>query len=91
MTLARKITKILKFLWYLPEKLTHFPNFTWHLPENARILHDNCPKNIFPDLFWGEGVRVPCPVSYAYGFMTEILSLTAVYNWQTDARAEYCE
>jgi len=26
--------------------------------KNARILHNNCPKNIFPD-FWG--ARAPCP------------------------------
>jgi len=39
--------KIPEFLWYLPEKLTKLPNVTLFLPENARILHNNCPKNIF--------------------------------------------
>jgi len=30
------------------------------LPENARILHNNCPKNIFSDFFFlGGGERAP--------------------------------
>ena len=33
-------------------KLTTFLNFTRLLPENAIILHNDCPKNIFPE-FWG--------------------------------------
>jgi len=32
------------------EKLTKEQYFSWYLPENVRILHDNCPKNIFPIL-----------------------------------------
>jgi len=31
--------------------------------QNARILHDFCPKNIFPDFF---GPPTLPPVSYAY-------------------------
>jgi len=63
-----KIIKIPELLWYLPEKLTKSPNFTWFLPENARILNNNCPKNIFPDFFffWGGGRAPLPPVSYAY-------------------------
>jgi len=44
------------------EKLTKFPNFTRFLPENARILHNNWPKKIFPDFFFGGGARaLPAP------------------------------
>ena len=36
---------------------------------NARILHDNCPKNIFLDFFGGEEARPSMhPVSYAYAY-----------------------
>ena len=42
---------------YMYEKLPKCPNFTWHLPENARILRDNCRKNIFLE-FW-EGTFAP--------------------------------
>ena len=27
----------------------------------ARILHKNCQKSIFPEFFWGVGVRAPSP------------------------------
>ena len=58
MTFARKIRKKSEFCMIF-------------LPENVRILHNNCPKNIFPDFFFlggGRGARAPCPpVSYAYG------------------------
>jgi len=60
--LARKIIKIPEFLWYLPEKFTKFPNFTWFLPENARILRNNCPKNIFSRILLRH-VPSPCPPS----------------------------
>jgi len=50
MILARKISKIPKLCnIFFSEKLTKFPNFTRFLPENSRILHNNCPKNIFPE------------------------------------------
>ena len=29
----------------------------------ARILHKNCQKSIFPEFFWGVGVRAPSPPS----------------------------
>jgi len=29
---------------------------------NARILHDNCPKNIFPIFFWGGGLCPTAPI-----------------------------
>ena len=54
-----------EFLWYLPEKFTKFPNFTWFLPENARLLCNNCPKNIFPRILGGQVSPLP-PVSSAY-------------------------
>ena len=36
--------------------------------KNARILHNNCPKNIFSRFFfWGGGARaLYAPVSHAY-------------------------
>ena len=60
-----KLTKCPNFTWFIAEKLIKYPNFfiifgremnkipnmTWFLPENARILHNNCPKNIFPNFF----------------------------------------
>ena len=49
-------------------KSTKFPNFTRFLPENARILHNNCPKNIFSRILGEGGGHVPpCfHVSYVY-------------------------
>jgi len=55
-----KITKCPNCTWFLTEKLTKFPNFAWYFcPKNDRILHNNCPKNIFPDFFFGGGGHVP--------------------------------
>jgi len=54
---ARKIIKIPEFLIFarnLPEKNNKIPEFYMIFAENARILHNNCPKNIFPN-FRGEG------------------------------------
>ena len=52
---------------FCPKKLSKYPNFYDICLENARILHDNCPKNIFPIFFFfggGEGLHVPtCPPS----------------------------
>ena len=47
-------------------KIDKMPEFLLYLPENTQILHDNCPKNIFP-IFRGGGGRasLPPPVSYA--------------------------
>ena len=58
MILDRKIIKIHEFVCYLRKKLTKFPNFTRFLPENARTLHNNCQKNIFPEFL---GARAPSP------------------------------
>jgi len=59
-----KLSECSNFTSFLPEKLTKFPNFNRFLPENARILHNNCPKNIFPIFFFGGGGDVPpCPPS----------------------------
>jgi len=86
-----KLTKCPNFRWVLPDKLSKYPNFmifvrkitkfskfTWFLPENARILHNNCPENIFPEFRRGGG-HVPSalcapplpPVSYAYADATK--------------------
>ena len=68
---ARKIIKMPEFLWYLREKINKIPTFYMTFArKNARILHDNCPKNIFRFLFCGGGGHVPSPVavSYAYGY-----------------------
>jgi len=57
---------------FLPEnygKLTKCPNFTCPKNyQNARILHDNCPKNVFSRILWGH-MPLPLPsVSYAYAW-----------------------
>jgi len=49
------------------KKVNKIPEF---LPENIPILHNNCPKNIFPD-FGAARAPLPSPVwpvSYAYEF-----------------------
>ena len=66
MILAPKIIKKYPNFYYLPEKFTKFPNFTRFLPQNARILHNKCPKNIFPNFRGGARARSRPPVSYAY-------------------------
>ena len=53
MIFARKIDKIPEFYMIFAR-------------ENARILHNNCPKNIFP-ICWGH--VPPSAVSYTYGSM----------------------
>jgi len=50
MTFARKINKIPEFYMIFARK-------------NARIFHNNCPKNIFFSNF--RGARAPPPFSYA--------------------------
>jgi len=47
------------------EKLTKCRNFRTCVPKNARILHDNCPKNIFSLKFWQWGTCPP-PNSCTY-------------------------
>jgi len=65
MILAQKLIEIPEFLWYVPEKLTKFRNFTWFCPKNARFLHKNCQKNIFPDFFGGP-LPLPSPTPYLH-------------------------
>jgi len=50
---------------------------TTFLPENARILHNNCTKNIFPHFFFGGGGHVPSlpPVSYTYACKKSAVSI----------------
>ena len=76
---ARKVIKILEFLWYLPEKFSKFPNFTWFLPEKCPNFMYNCPKNIFPRIIGGTcPPPPPDPVSYAYAIdraTSEIIGL----------------
>jgi len=50
---SRKFIKMSKFLSHLSEKLTKFSNFNDIRPKNARIVHDNYPKNIFAIFFLG--------------------------------------
>jgi len=57
MIFAQKINKI-------PEFLHDF------YPKNARILHNNCPKNIFPE-FLGGTCPSCSPISYAYEFVAD--------------------
>jgi len=49
MILARKKYQNTRIFIIFAEKCTKFPNFTRFLPENARILRNNCHKNIFPE------------------------------------------
>jgi len=72
---ARKIIKIPEFLPHLPEKMTKFPNFTWFLPENAGILHNNCPKNIFPESLGGTCPPSPKPMYMMHGLLQRITIL----------------
>jgi len=71
---ARKISKLPELVWYLPEKLK-FSNFAWFLLENARILRNNCPKNIFSWILWGGVPPLPPPshtpmVSFSFQLFT---------------------
>ena len=75
-----KLTKCPNFTWLLPEKLSKYPNFMIFAQKInkilefytifARILHNNCPKNIFPE-FWGYvPPLLPSPTeSYSYAYM----------------------
>jgi len=56
MIFARKINKI-------PEFHTMFAR------KNARILHDNCLKNIFPRFLGGTGALLP-PISNAFAYVS---------------------
>ena len=64
MILDRKVSKIPEFLLYPPQKKQNSRILYDFCPKSARILHYNCPKNIFPE-FYG-GTCPPAPVSYAY-------------------------
>jgi len=81
-----KIITCPNFTWFLPEKSTKkYPKFynilpkqicrTLHdfCPKSARILHNNCWKNIFS---WILGGSAP-PISYAYDSVYILLRLTA--------------
>jgi len=52
--------KIIKVNSRITRKINKFPNFSWYLPINAQILYDNCPKNIFPNFYFGGGSGT-CP------------------------------
>ena len=72
MILARKIVKIPEFFIIFVRKITKILDiYTIFAPQNARMLHSNCPKNIFARFFIGGGearaLPAPPPVSYAYG------------------------
>ena len=79
--LAWKIIKIPTFLWYLSEKLTKFPNFIWFCRKNARILHNNFPKNISSRFFFGGGGARALPTrllgnAYGHGWIKLVGSST---------------
>ena len=63
--LARKIIKIPEFYDICPKNLQNFRISHDFCPKNARILHNNCPKNIFSRILGGGAV------SYAYGYVTD--------------------
>jgi len=64
--LPEKLEKIPEFLQYFFRKINKIPEFyTIFARKNARMLHNNCPKNIFPN-FRGGALCAPPPVSYAY-------------------------
>ena len=54
---------------YMYQKINKVLELRNILPKNARILYDNCRKNIFPDFLGEEGRACPLllRVSYAYG------------------------
>jgi len=61
-TFDRKINKIPEF--YIARKINKVPEFYMIdrlLAPKARILHDNCPKNIFPDFCVGMYGVPPLP------------------------------
>ena len=63
MILARKISKILEFFKItFSLKINKIPEFTWFLLKNARILHNNCPKNILSRILGG---HVPHPLPHS--------------------------
>jgi len=47
-------------------KVNKIPEFHSIFGRNARILHNNYPKNFFFDFFLGGGAVTPSPVSYVY-------------------------
>ena len=62
--LARKISKIPEFFIIFSRKINKIPNFTRFCPKNARSLHDDCPKNIFPEFYREPPPAPPPSVSY---------------------------
>jgi len=60
--LDRKIIQIPEFLWYLPKNYLKIPEFDIIFArKNARILLNNCPKNIFFWFFRGGVCQVSSP------------------------------
>jgi len=93
-----KLTKFPNFTWFLPEKFSKSPNFYYiftrkinKIPEfytivaekNARILHNNCVKSIFPNFLGGKGGVPPplSPVSYAYDDHACLLVVGSFVRW----------
>ena len=62
--LARKLAKYPDFYDIYPKNLQN-SRISHVCPKNARILRNNCPKNIFPRILEGHVPPLP-PVSYAY-------------------------
>jgi len=57
--LCRKIIKNTRIFSIFAQKINKIPEFYMILPEKCPNFHNNCPKNIFPDFFWGGGARTP--------------------------------
>jgi len=58
--LPEKLAKYRNFFKIFLRKIIKLPEFYMILPENARILHNNCPKNIFSRILGGT-CPPPCP------------------------------
>jgi len=65
-------------------------------PEKCPNLHNTCPKNIFPDIFFvgGEGTCRRAPVSYAYeyiiGTLDEVTHTDTLYKQATANQSAMC-
>ena len=89
-----KLTKCSNFTWFLREKLAKYPTFydicrkVNKIPEfymlfarkNGKILHNNCPKNIFPDFFRGGG-RKNSKISDCLWYLPEKLTKFLSFTW----------
>jgi len=71
------------FTWFLPEKLTKFRILHDFCTKNTRILHNNRPKNIFPN-FGGPGLS-PMPMKKSMLTLLVAISLTDLWVWMVSS------